>query len=71
MRFGEDWTGVFLRGDNAGYFVLLVREALLTSTLDPITRATLEGFLETIQGSDERRSGENVQLLKPWKDCLP
>ncbi len=52
MRFGDDWTGLFLRGDCAlGYlsYVMIARSYLP----DP-QRAMLNGIIELLASADER-----------------
>lgn len=72
MQFGDDWTGVFIRGDNAAYFAMILRN-VLDGDDSPIARATVEGLVETLTGSDERKHGEetDIQKLRSWPECQP
>lgn len=69
MKFGDDWTGVFIRGDNAfGYAFAL--QSVLDGTADPFAPAILRGLLATLRGSDERTSHlSDTQLMKPWEEA--
>ena len=49
IQFGEDWPGVFIRGDNAGYYCMVLRQHL--SEIDnPLDKAVLEGLASTLEG---------------------
>lgn len=53
VRFGDDWPGVFLRGDCAAHMAGYLREALaVAKKLDPITRIVLENFCESLESAD-------------------
>lgn len=54
LKFGNDWTGVFLRGDSAfGYAGVL--EALLEhENIDPFFHVQLKSLLKLLQSSDEQ-----------------
>lgn len=68
MKFGDDWTGVFIRGDNAGYYAMLLREAL-PQIEHPISRGMLEGLLKTLEGSNEHTTLIEPQRLKEFSEC--
>ena len=53
VQFGDDWPGVFLRGDNAAYFGMAL-EQLLNGATDPITRNTLSGLCDLLKSSQQR-----------------
>jgi len=75
MRFGNDWRGAFIRGDDAfGYAQAL--EILLKGKPDDfsltISRAVLEGLLGVLKSSNEHEKlAEDPQQLKPFPECLP
>lgn len=49
VQFGDDWPGVFIRGDHALHFSIVLRDALRGSTdIDPITKAVLGGLSATL-----------------------
>lgn len=52
MQFGDDWPGVFIRGDNAAHYMLTLRQALSAPDLHPLTRMTLEGLCGLLAGSN-------------------
>jgi len=62
MQFGSDWTGIFIRGDNAGGYALSLRE-LLDGTDTAMHRLVVEDLLRTLQGRDS----EVVQRLPEWE----
>jgi hypothetical protein len=44
MQFGDDWPGVFFRGDNALVFAMMLEQALKEMP-DTITRHMMEGLI--------------------------
>jgi hypothetical protein len=50
-QFGDDWPGVFLRGDDAMNFAAHL-ELLLKGEQSPITRAVVEGLLDDLRSSN-------------------
>jgi hypothetical protein len=74
MRFGSDWRGAFIRGDDAfGYAQAL--EIILKGTPDPfsltISRAVLESLLGVLKATNEHNEIENCQQLLEYMDCGP
>ena len=73
MRFGDDWRGVFIRGDNAfGYARTL--EALLHDPTSPVARVALamqlEGLVRLLDGSNESSAASNEQVMRPYAECV-
>lgn len=72
LRFGEDWTGVFLRGDAAlpmaSALSALLERATSREPVDPFSLMTCQGLRDILISCDERlpadapapRSGEDV-----------
>ena len=63
LEFGEDWRGLFIRGDSAFHYALNLRAVLaLPSVADtaPLQRMVLEDLLEMLEGADERHMRPNV-----------
>jgi hypothetical protein len=53
IQFGDDWPGVFIRGDNAFGYAMALRSVIanaLHSKLDPIAILQLKGLAETLEG---------------------
>lgn len=48
-QFGDDWPGVFIRGDNAAYFAMHL-EHVLTKGPDAFSQAVLYGLLSDLKG---------------------
>lgn len=51
MQFGDDWPGVFIRGDNAFHMAMLMRtaaQALRVSINDEVGAVQLENYAKTI-----------------------
>ncbi len=73
MVFGDDWTGIFIRGDEAAGYYFAIQELLeenpdLANTT-PIARAQLEclGRLLMRSRDDLPRVTETVQRMKPFE----
>jgi len=76
VRFGEDWPGVFLRGDDCFGLALTIedtlREIKRLPGFNPLHVSYLEGLLKTLKASNLHLNPEAVvQTLKPIKECLP
>jgi hypothetical protein len=56
MQFEDDWPGVFIRGDNAFYFAMCLRNVYnkLIPLTDPITLCGIQGLLSLLENSDIR-----------------
>lgn len=60
VKFGEDWTGVFIRGDNALFYVMSLQNLLERVKKEspvsamPISVLVIEGLVKLLRSSDER-----------------
>ena len=69
MKFGDDWTGVFIRGDNAGGYALAL-SALLDGFGNPIVVAQLRGLYSLLARSNERIGHlSETQIMKPFEEA--
>lgn len=52
IQFGDDWPGIFLRGDDANamsfYLLSAIERLEKNETLDPLTMMYLKGLAETL-----------------------
>lgn len=53
VQFGDDWPGVFIRGDNAAFYSMAI-DAVLRGGGDPIALGTIAGLNELLKSSDTR-----------------
>lgn len=53
-QFGDDWPGIFIRGDNCFWFAEGIRQVLGVDFDNIILRSNLEGLLNILQSSDVR-----------------
>ena len=79
MRFGDDWNGVFIRGDNAmydgiqlqcvlaDYKFLLKQQGKTPGPFDPIHH--VEGLVSLLQGCNQFE-GKKTQVMKPFEECF-
>lgn len=59
VKIGNDWTGIFMRGDNALATALYLRELLKATDsdqIDPILTAMIQGHIRLLESCVE---GEN------------
>ena len=80
MRFGNDWTGVFVRGDNAFYYAQYLKMAINRlkadgknsneKSHDAMIAHILEGLMQLLVESDERVEDKYIQEMKEFKECL-
>lgn len=66
VQFGDDWPGVFFRGDIAAYCAQVLQDLVLVLPLSP-TRVTLES-LSLVLGTS--RVPCNPVRLKSYSECL-
>ncbi len=66
MKFKDDWPGIFIRGDNA-FFYLKVCEALTAN--NPIAEKGLEE-LKQILASSQVRPDMDVSKMKSFDKCV-
>ncbi len=50
VQFGDDWPGVFIRGDNAAYYSLAL-DSLMNGNIDPMTTGILAGLNGLLKSS--------------------
>jgi len=75
MQFGNDWRGVFIRGDNAAYYAIIIKLALehhQELKKDVNTLWALEELLKVLENSNERThlNEDGVQKMKPFEECV-
>ena len=56
IRFGEDWAGLWLRGDSCFAYALALR-AERSQKGDAFSRAGLDGLLTALESTNERTAG--------------
>lgn len=76
MEFEDDWRGIFIRGDNAAYYAMLLKNVLDSNSnnedkmsFSKIQLIQLESLFNLLNSSNQFIEQE-VQLLKPFKDCI-
>ena len=57
IMFGDDWPGLFLRGDDCFRYTLALRELVLDNAqIGFITKQVVLGLLEALESSDARNN---------------
>lgn len=66
VRFGNDWAGVFIRGDEA-FGLAMALEQILRNThgLDAIAAVQAAGLVHTLRSCDERGNPKVVEICWP------
>ena len=67
MRFGDDWTGLFIRGDNALGYAVYLRVLLDTNPEYGLLLQSLLSDLESVRHGDV----ENLQQLPEFETLVP
>lgn len=62
VQFGDDWPGVFIRGDNAAYYSMAL-DSLMNGNTDPMTIGVLCGLNELLKSSNVKYHQE--RRLRP------
>lgn len=73
MQFGDDWKGVFIRGDQA----LMLYAPMLSAALDllpvgpeaQLMRGTIGGLVQLLRDANQH-SARDVQSMKPYEQCV-
>lgn len=68
MQFGDDWCGVFLRGDFAGPCASYLRK-VLDGKAGVFDRVVVEGLYDMLAGSNQH-AGAEKQSMRPFAECL-
>lgn len=76
MQFGDDFPGVFIRGDHAAYYTLVIKDLLAKfknekslAAFDPVTLAVHVNNLIDILSCSHGETPAVVQMLKPLEEC--
>lgn len=67
VQFGDDWPGVFIRGDHAAYYAMLLGQ-VIAGVSDPATLAMLEGLRSELAGAV---IGPAREMFKPPAPSAP
>lgn len=68
MIFGDDWPGIFIRGDNVVGLVILIERAL-DGNMGPIDEVCLKSWALSLRAAQSPPSSDS-QRLKPWDECI-
>ncbi len=60
VQFGDDWPGVFIRGDSCHAYSLYLKEVLDTFRLHPVAYANLAGLRALLESPLHTTSGEGA-----------
>jgi hypothetical protein len=72
VKFGEDWTGVFIRGDNAIFYLqnLAHLAELEEVKKNPFLSSAVKDLMELMTSSFEHIDDPHRTYLKGIQDCL-
>ena len=66
MQFGEDWPGLFLRGDDAFGLAMMIKTHL--EAPGPITELGLRAYAAKLESCDVRKN-ITPDAMKPYEEC--
>lgn len=73
-QFGSDWPCVVLRGDNALYLAMVLRQALENPSLinqDLLgTKLPLQGLVQILNSANAFSDQTDTQRFRPFSECL-
>lgn len=74
VEFEDDWTGVFIRGDNAFYYVAqlgAVLELMKEQWGDgyAMLQVTMENLRSLLASCNHHAENTNKQLMKTFEEC--
>lgn len=49
LAFGDDWPGIFIRGDHAAHYAFVLRLLLDTGECDPISHVSVRQLLSDLE----------------------
>lgn len=64
VQFGDDWPGIFIRGDNAAYYAMTLRSVLETGGT-VLERGMLESLYDGLRGCIAGPAQEMFPDLQP------
>ncbi len=73
MQFGDDWRGVFIRGDNAlMLYVPLLNELRekLKSEDDFLLSVSLNNLINVLASAEHNHENQDVQIMKSFEECV-
>jgi len=70
MKFGDDWSGIFIRGDNAKHYSIQLKQVLsdVGSEAGMFAKTTLKGLIELMESAHEHNDVK-PQQLKSFEEC--
>lgn len=71
MIFGDDWRGIFIRGDNSMFFITQLQLVLELDgdNLSKHSKEVINGTINEFCRSNHH-SPDKVQMMKPFKECF-
>lgn len=63
LQVGDDWPGVFIRGDNAMMGFAPSLQALIEGRADPLQVMMCQNLLKTLKGADAHSNADRLQLV--------
>jgi len=75
VQFGDDWPGVFIRGDNAAYYAMILKQFLDNPDMrkdNIIMTSVLNGLVSTLSGCIVTSEGDPVdcQYIKDFNEVV-
>jgi len=70
MKFGDDWSGIFIRGDNAFNYHMQLKEVLKDNggEFGIIAKHTIRDLIDLLESCEEHNDIK-PQKLKSFEEC--
>jgi hypothetical protein len=73
MKFGDDWTGVFIRGDSAAAYAMTLRSVLESAKVDAslwYEVGQVQFLIDLLESSTEWMHGtDRTQVVEDFNKC--
>jgi hypothetical protein len=71
IRFGDDWPGTFVRGDNAFHYAAALRRILDEAPAHLAwDKMTCQALLQDLEHSNVHHPDHHADALLPFQDCM-
>ena len=71
MIFGDEWRGIYIRGDNAMWYISQLRSVLILEEdhISDHSKAVINEVLSMLSKSNHH-TPDKVQMMKDFKECF-
>ena len=70
MQFGDDWRGIFLRGDTAVPLAMTLKMYLDHPENQEFFLPQIQGLIRLLLTANQHTPDPDCQIMKPFTECL-